>query len=96
VLTFRTAAVGALEWRHAAGSGVADPGISASGIRGLERLERRYPSSGPGSTSISVRLRTLAVGGRIMSDPGVEAGPAAVRKDQGRWNELLGPGRYGL
>ena len=27
----------------------------------------------------------------IMSDPEV----AAVLKDQARWNELLGPGRYG-
>jgi hypothetical protein len=33
--------------------------------------------------------------GRIMSDPEVVAGLAAVRKEQGRWNELLGPGRYG-
>ena len=32
---------------------------------------------------------------RIMSDPEVVAGLAAVAKDQSRWNDLLGPGRYG-
>lgn len=32
---------------------------------------------------------------RIMTDPEVVEALAVVRKDQSRWNELLGPGRYG-
>jgi hypothetical protein len=32
---------------------------------------------------------------RIMTDPEVAAGLAAVANDQARWNDLLGPGRYG-
>lgn len=32
---------------------------------------------------------------RIMSDPEVVEGLTAVRKDQTRWDELLGPARYG-
>lgn len=49
------------------------------------RMVQRWEDAGRGKEFV----------GRMMSDPEVVAGLAAVQKDQSRWHELLGPGRYG-
>lgn len=49
------------------------------------RMTQRWEDAGRGRELV----------GRIMSDPEVVAALAAVWEDQTRWNELLGPGRYG-
>jgi hypothetical protein len=49
------------------------------------RMVRRFHDAAEGKRLVD----------RIMTDPEVVDALAVVRKDQSRWNELPGPGRYG-